>query len=125
MWLTYGTYFGYIRLAELDPKTSERIPGNRAVDIGIDMEATDMMYRDAWYYLRGTHGSCRDSSNSTYNIRVGRSRKVTGPFFDDMGVDMLPGRAKLFAGAGGRLYGARELGRRYAVQMLKLEGFAK
>src|SRR6201996_5227659 len=30
LWLTYGTYFGYIRLVELDPKTGKRIEGNKA-----------------------------------------------------------------------------------------------
>lgn len=110
LWLTYGTYFGYIRLAELDPKTAKRIPGNKAVNIGIDMEATDMVYRDGWYYLLGTHGSCCDGSNSTYNIRVGRSRRVTGPFLDNMGVDMLRGGGKLFVGASGRHFGAGHFG---------------
>jgi len=37
------------------------------------------MYRDGWYYLLGTHGTCCDGANSTYNIRAARSRKVTGP----------------------------------------------
>jgi arabinan endo-1,5-alpha-L-arabinosidase len=32
-----------------------------------------MMYRDGWYDLLGTHGCC-DGANSTYNIRVGRSK---------------------------------------------------
>jgi arabinan endo-1,5-alpha-L-arabinosidase len=110
LWLTYGTYFGYIRLAELDPKTAKRIPGNKAVNIGIDMEATDMMYRDGWYYLLGTHGSCCDGANSTYNIRVGRSRRVTGPFLDNMGVDMLKGGGKLFLAANGRHIGPGHFG---------------
>ena len=35
--------------------------------------------------------------NSSYNIRMGRSRKVTGPFLDNMGIDMLQGGGKLFA----------------------------
>lgn len=110
LWLTYGTYFGYIRIVELDPKTAKRKPGNKPVNIGIDMEATAMMYRDGWYYLLGTHGSCCDGSNSTYNIRVGRSRKVTGPFLDHMGVDMLRGGGKLLVGASGRHFGPGHFG---------------
>jgi len=77
LWLSYGTYFGFIRVVELDPKTAKRIPGNKPVDVAIDMEASDMMYRDGWYYLLGTHGTCCDGANSTYNLRVGRSRKPT------------------------------------------------
>ncbi|NLD35487.1 MAG: family 43 glycosylhydrolase [Desulfatiglans sp.] len=99
LWLTYGTYFGFIRIIELDPKTGKRMPGNEPVNIAIDCEATAMMYRDGWYYLLGTHGTCCDGPNSTYNIRVGRSKKVTGPYVDHMGVPMLRGGGKLVADA--------------------------
>ena len=79
LWLSYGTYFGFIRIVELDPKTGLRVAGNKPVNVSIDMEATDMMYRDGWYYLLGTHGTCCDGANSTYNIRVGRSRSPLAP----------------------------------------------
>ena len=111
LWLSYGTYFGYIRLVELDPKTGKRVPGNQAVNIAIDMEATAMMYRDGWYYLLGTHGTCCDGANSTYNIRVGRSRKVTGPYVDNMGIDTLKGGGKLVVAASGRFVGPGHFGR--------------
>ena len=110
LWLTYGTYFGYIRIIELDPETGKRVPGNEPVNIAIDMEATSMMYRDGWYYLLGTHGTCCDGANATYNIRVGRSRKVTGPFLDNMDVDTLKGGGKLFVAAGGRFIGPGHFG---------------
>ena len=110
LWLSYGTYFGNIRLIELDPKTGLRIPGNQALDIAIDCEATAMMYRDGWYYLLGTHGTCCDGANSTYNFVVGRSRKVTGPYLDNMGVDMLKGGGKFLVGASGRFVGVGHFG---------------
>jgi arabinan endo-1,5-alpha-L-arabinosidase len=110
LWLTYGTYFGFIRIVELDPKTAKRIPGNRPVNIAIDCEATAMMYRDGWYYLLGTHGTCCSGANSTYNIRVGRSKKVTGPFLDNIGMDMLKGGGKLVAGASDRHFGPGHFG---------------
>ena len=110
LWLTYGTYFGFIRLVELNPKTAKRMPGNQPLNIAIDMEATAMMYRDGWYYLLGTHGTCCDGPNSTYNIRVARSRKVTGPFLDNMGIDTLKGGGKLFVAASGRFVGPGHFG---------------
>ncbi len=110
LWLSYGTYFGYIRLVELDPKTGKRVEGNQPVNIAIDCEATCLMYRDGWYYLLGTHGTCCSGPNSTYNIRVGRSRKVTGPYLDNMGVDMIRGGGKLVATSGDRLIGAGHFG---------------
>ena len=69
-----------------------------------------MIFRDGWYYLLVTHGSCCAGANSSYNIRMGRARKVTGPFLDNMGIDMLQGGGKLFLGSGGRYIGPGHFG---------------
>lgn len=111
LWLTYGSYFGYIRLVELDPKTGKRLRPNEAPrNVAINSEASIPIYHDGWYYLLVTHGSCCVGANSTYNIRVGRSRKVTGPYLDNMGVDMIEGGGKLFAGSSGRHIGPGHFG---------------
>jgi arabinan endo-1,5-alpha-L-arabinosidase len=111
LWLSYGTYFGFIRIVELDPKTGKRVEGNQAVNVAIDMEATDLLYRDGWYYLLGTHGTCCDGPNSTYNIRVGRSKNVLGPYVDNMGIQLLKGGGKLVVAASGRFVGPGHFGR--------------
>jgi arabinan endo-1,5-alpha-L-arabinosidase len=111
LWMTYGSYFGYIRLVELDPKTGQCVdPNDKPVNIAINCEATTMIYHDGWYYLLATHGSCCRGADSGYNIRVGRSRKVTGPFLDNMGIDMLQGGGKLVIGSGGRFIGPGHFG---------------
>ncbi len=110
LWLTYGTYFGFVRLVELDPKTGQRVAGNQPVNIAIDCEATYLMYRDGWYYLLGTHGTCCSGPNSTYNIRVGRSPSIAGPYLDNMGIDMLRGGGKLVVAASGRFIGPGHFG---------------
>ena len=111
MWVSYGTYFGFIRLIELDPKTGKRVEGNIEKDIAIDCEATDLIYNDGWYYLLGTHGTCCDGVNSTYNIVVGRSRSVEGPYIDNVGRDMLKGGGKMVLAAGDRVVGPGHFGR--------------
>ena len=111
MFCSYGTYFGHIRLVELDPATGGRLPGNKAVDVAIDCEASTMMYRDGWYYLLGTHGTCCDGVNSTYNIVVGRSKSPFGPYLDNVGRDMLQGGGKMVIAAEERLFGAGHFGR--------------
>lgn len=111
LWCTFGTYFGFIRMCELDPKTGARMPGVKDIDIAIDCEASDMIYRDGWYYLLGTHGTCCDGTNSTYNIVCGRSRNVNGPFLDELGRDMLRGGGKMVVGAEPRRVGAGHFGR--------------
>ncbi|GGO95783.1 family 43 glycosylhydrolase [Stakelama pacifica] len=110
LWLSYGTYFGSIRMVELDPDTAMPLPDSKPVDVAIDMEATAMMFRDGWYYLLGTHGTCCDGPNSTYNIRVGRSRTPTGPYVDNMGIPLLKGGGKLVANARGRGIGPGHFG---------------
>src|SRR5688572_31459984 len=111
LWLVYGSYFGYIRLVELDTKTGlRRFPDRKPVNVAINSEAAILIHRDGWYYLLVTHGSCCQGANSTYNIRMGRSRKVSGPYLDNMGVDMLEGGGKLFAGSRGRHVGPGHFG---------------
>ena len=111
LWLTYGSYFGYIRLVELDPKTGKRRnPNEQPRDLAINCEASDMMYHDGWYYLLATHGSCCRGADSGYNIRMGRARKVTGPFLDAEGIDMIRGGGKLLIGSGSRVIGAGHFG---------------
>lgn len=111
LWCTYGTYFGFIRQVELDPVTGHRIEGNEAINIGRNMEASDMIYRDGWYYLLGTHGTCCSSVNSTYNIVVGRSRSPQGPFYDNVGRTIMQGGGKPVATTEGRLVGPGHFGR--------------
>ena len=110
LWVTYGTYFGFIRIVELDPKTGHHLDGNLPVNIAIDCEATDPIYHDGWYYLFGTHGTCCDGANSTYNLRVGRSKLPTGPYLDNRGNDMIKGGGKLVAAASGRFVGLGHFG---------------
>ncbi len=111
LWLVYGSYFGYLRLVQLDPKTGKRLdPNDKPVNVAVNCEAPDLFYHDGWYYLLATHGSCCRGADSGYNIRMGRARKVTGPYLDNMGIDMLEGGGKLFLGSGGRLIGPGHFG---------------
>jgi arabinan endo-1,5-alpha-L-arabinosidase len=111
LWLTYGTYFGFIRLVELDPKTGKHIEANKPVDIAITCEASDLVYHDGWYYLLATHGSCCDGANSTYNVVVGRSKQITGPYLDNVGRTMLEGGGKMVVATRGGLIGPGHFGR--------------
>ncbi len=111
LWLVYGSYFGSIRLVELDPKTGKRLnPLEKPRNIAINSEASIMIYHEGWYYLLVTHGSCCRGADSGYNIRVGRAKKVTGPFIDNMGVDMIQGGGKLFVTSSGRVIGPGHFG---------------
>ena len=123
LWVSYGTYFGTIRLIELDPTTGARVAGNKELDIAIDCEASDLIYRNGWYYLLGTHGTCCDGVNSTYNIVVGRSRQVTGPYLDNVNRDMYHGGGKMVIAAGDRKTGAGHFGRTIIDEGIEVMSF--
>ncbi len=111
LWLVYGSYFGYIRLVELDPKTGQqRNPQTKPVNLAVNCEAPIVIFRDGWYYLIATHGSCCRGADSGYNLRMGRSRKITGPYLDHEGIDMIQGGGKLFLGSSGRFIGPGHFG---------------
>lgn len=123
LWLCYGTYFGNIRIVELDPETGYRKDGNIATDISIDCEATDLIYHDGYYYLLGTHGTCCDGVNSTYNIVCGRSKSVTGPFIDNVGRDMAQGGGKMVINGERRAVGAGHFGRTILDEGVEIMSF--
>jgi len=50
--------------------------------------------------------------NSTYNIVVGRSRTVTGPYMDNVGRTMFEGGGRMVINAGDRMVGPGHFGRR-------------
>lgn len=111
LWLSYGSYFGYIRLVELEPSTGKRTSADSPpADLAINCEASIIIHRDGWYYLLATHGSCCRGADSGYNIRAGRAKKVTGPYLDHTGTPMLMGGGKLFLTSSGRVIGPGHFG---------------
>src|SRR5207244_9251668 len=54
-----------------------------------------------YYYLFVNWDYCCRGVNSTYNIRVGRSKNVTGPYLDRNGTDLRQGGGTLFLAAAG------------------------
>src|SRR6185312_8698765 len=92
LWLTYGSYIGNVQLVQLDPKTGLRIAKDSPTYIlSSESEASDIIYHDGFYYLFVNRGSCCRKKDSTYNIRMGRSKTVTGPYLDPWGEDMAHG----------------------------------
>ncbi len=108
LWLIYGTYFGYLRVVELDPKTAN--PIGEPVNVALSCEAGEMIYHDGWYYLLATHGTCCSGVNSTYEIIVGRSKNPTGPYVDNIGRDMIHGGGRLLLASEPRRIGAGHFG---------------
>ena len=111
LWICYGSYHGNIELVELNPATGLRRATNSPITIIANQsEASDLIFHNGYYYLFVNHGGCCQGSNSTYNIRVGRSPKITGPYLDRYGELMTQGGGTLFLAAQGRDIGPGHFG---------------
>lgn len=99
LWLTFGSYWSGIKLVQLDPQTGKRMePDSKLFSLAYNqsIEASYLCRHDNYYYLFVNWGSCCRGPKSTYNIRIGRSQSVTGPYLDKAGVDMLHSGGSLF-----------------------------
>ncbi len=99
LWLTFGSYWSGIKLVQLDPQTGKRTePDSKLFSLAYNqsIEASYLCRHDNYYYLFVNWGSCCQGPKSTYNIRVGRSQSVTGPYLDKAGLDMLHSGGSLF-----------------------------
>ena len=114
LWICYGSYHGSIRVTQLDPKTGLAL---RPKELGApvatarESEASDLIFHDGYYYLFVNHGSCCKGKDSEYNIRVGRSRAMAGPYLDKHGETMDKGGGSLFLAAHDHRIGPGHFGR--------------
>jgi arabinan endo-1,5-alpha-L-arabinosidase len=109
-WLVFGSFWSGMKLVKLnadlrtvaepqewytvakrarDFKTADPDPGEASI------EAPFIFKKDKTYYLFVSFDFCCRGINSTYNIRVGRSKKITGPYLDRDGIPMDQGGGTL------------------------------
>jgi arabinan endo-1,5-alpha-L-arabinosidase len=99
LWLVFGSFWSGIKLIQLDPLSGKRIaPDSEMYSLAHydSIEASYLYQHDGYYFLFVNWGMCCRGANSTYSIHVGRSKKVTGPYLDRDGADMLYGGGTLF-----------------------------
>lgn len=102
-WLNFGSFWGGMKMVRLNPdlisvavperwltiaarKRSFRPEDRRNDKPGI--EAPFIFKKNGYYYLFVSYDRCCRGVNSDYNIVVGRSERVTGPYVDRDSVDM-------------------------------------
>jgi len=102
LWLAFGSFWSGIKLIELDPRTGKRINAASpvyALAFNDSIEAPYIYHHHNFYYLFVNWGLCCRGTNSTYEIRVGRARKITGPYLDKEGTDLMAGGGSLVLGS--------------------------
>ncbi len=103
LWLFFGSFWSGIKAVELDesigkPLYPDATPLAIARRSSADHDAVEAPYvvrRGGWFYLFVSFDACCRGIDSTYNIRVGRSKDITGPYFDKEGRAMLEGGGTL------------------------------
>lgn len=113
LWMAFGSYWNGIYLVQLDPTSGLRIsPGSTTYHLASNssIEASYVWRRGGYYYLFVNWGSCCSGVDSTYNIRVGRSKAITGPYLDKNGVNMASGGGTLFMQSNGKYTGPGHVG---------------
>lgn len=93
-WLSYGSFWSGIKMVRLDPVTGKPAAGavvhalaqRPAPDA---LEGAYVVGHGRYYYLFASYDFCCRGLQSTYNIRVGRSRHPDGPFVDRSGRPMM------------------------------------
>jgi arabinan endo-1,5-alpha-L-arabinosidase len=110
-WLAFGSFWGGIKLRRLDLATGKlssqdpslyslaRRPSPGAI------EAPFIIRRNGYYYLFVSFDLCCRGKDSTYNIRVGRARRIAGPYIDRSGKLMMDGGGTLVLSGAGRWAG--------------------
>jgi arabinan endo-1,5-alpha-L-arabinosidase len=99
-WLAFGSWWQGLRLVKLNPTTGKPATNpaqlitiaNRA---GKGIEAAFIVRLKGFYFLFASFDDCCKGVNSTYNIRVGRSSSVQGPYVDQSGKSMVDGGGTL------------------------------
>ena len=113
LWLAFGSFWSGIKLIELNPATGLRISQDSpmySLAVKDKIEASYIYPHDGFCYLFVNWGQCCQGVRSTYNIRVGRSVSITGPYLDKAGVDMMLGGGSLFLTTSGNFIGPGHAG---------------
>jgi arabinan endo-1,5-alpha-L-arabinosidase len=110
VWLCWGSFWSGIKMRLIDPETGKlstkdaalyslasrpRTGPQQTPPVEGSIEAPFIVRHEGYWYLFASFDFCCRGAQSTYNVRVGRSRKVTGPYVDRSGTPMLEGGGTL------------------------------
>lgn len=117
LWMMFGSFWSGLKMIELDPETGmakavePEVIHIAAKNSGVnEIEAPGIYYHDGYYYLFVNWDFCCRGVNSTYNVRVGRSKNVTGPYVDKEGQPLTDGGGTPFLTSEGPFIGPGHVG---------------
>ena len=114
-WLSWGSFWEGIWMRKIDRSTGQLDAddmnyhqlANRSTgpDDTSAIEAPFIVFRDGKWYLFISFDQCCQGVDSTYNVHVGRSDALTGPYIDRDGVPLTEGGGSLILSAYGQWKG--------------------
>ena len=115
-WMVFGSWGTGIKMIKLDPKTGKRASDDNtlyelASRSGKGEEGPSLIEHDGKYFLFTawdvccSMGSASEIEKDTYHTRVGRADKITGPYLDKGGVNMMKAGGTVVLERYGRYYG--------------------
>ena len=114
-WLSFGSFWSGIKMRKIDSATGKLSSKDtklyslasrrRSAELPGAIEAPAIIRSRGYYYLFVSFDFCCRGINSTYHIRVGRSKRVTGPYVDRDGRDMMDEGGTLVITGGNRWRG--------------------
>ena len=120
LWMSFGSFWSGIYLVQLDATTGLRNTTNTTISqiandnaaSGDPIEASYLYHHGNYYYLFVNWGTCcaTPALTSTYNIRVGRSTSINGPYVDQGGARMTSSGGTLFLKATGKFIAPGQMG---------------
>lgn len=87
-WLAFGSFWGGIKMVKLDASGARSGTEIHALAHHGSIEGAFIVHECGYYYLFVSFGACCGDPYD-YNMRVGRSKSVTGPYIDKAGTDMM------------------------------------
>jgi arabinan endo-1,5-alpha-L-arabinosidase len=87
-WLDFGSFWSGIKMVKLDASGARSGTEIHALAKNKSIEGPFIVHQCGYYYLFVSFGACCGDPYD-YNVRVGRSKSVTGPYVDKAGTDMM------------------------------------
>lgn len=103
--LFWGSFRGIYAIELSDDGLSLKSGAEKQQIAGTAFEGTYIYKRENYYYLFASIGTCCEGVNSTYQLVVGRSQSLFGPYFDKTGKNMMDNGYSLVIGSNNRFVG--------------------
>lgn len=104
LWMVFGSFWNGIQLVQMNSTTGLVANNSTILNVANRQLSTDaiegsfLVYRQGYYYLFVSWDFCCRGANSNYEVRVGRSTVITGPYVDEQGVSLMNGGGSYLIG---------------------------